>query len=298
MYRRLQAATTLHETNVVELLKRGFAQEEIQGRGYTTLPLAGRWKIVRQCSLGSINGLVGVPGFYFASKSGTDPHWAIAGSPGLLIPCLAPNGQIRAYRIRPDNPGEKGGKYRWLSSAGRSYGTSSGVHCHVARPLSGTASEDEIWIVEGELKADLSAQRLGAVVISIPGVTLWSRALADLAELLKDSGRVVVALDSDWRQNRLVHEAVWCLAQACPALGHEVEVALWDQQWKGLDDLLVTGQRPDLHPPNVLSEPKWPIKVSSRRLAEVSGRNPIETLRLTEMRQQIPSILAQKDASW
>jgi hypothetical protein len=65
------------------------------------------------------------------------------------------------------------------------------------------------------------------VVLSIPGVGLWAKAIAKLAEPLPAGGRVVVALDSDWRQQPQVHGSLWCLGQCCEALGYKVEVALW-----------------------------------------------------------------------
>jgi hypothetical protein len=295
VYRRLQVASCLQERHAAALLQRGYTPEEIQQRGYRTLPLAGRWKIAKQCHNGTPNDLVGVPGFFVATNNaGTDSYWSLAGLPGLLIPCLAPNGEIRAFRIRPDDRGRDGGKYRWLSSAHRSCGAGSGVHCHVARPLSGNVLDDAIWIVEGEIKADLSAERLGAVALGIPGVSLWSRALADLAELLPQGGRVVMALDSDLQENPAVHEAMWCLAQAAQALGYRGEIALWNPQWNGLDDLLVTGQKPELHPPNHLPEPKWPIKLSSRILAEVPPRTRTDARELAEMRHRLREILAEK----
>ena len=46
----------------------------------------------------------------------------------------------------------------------------------MARPLSGERQPGTVWIVEGELKADLSSERLWAVVLSIPGVSVWRKA--------------------------------------------------------------------------------------------------------------------------
>ena len=201
-----------------------------------------------------------------------------------------PNGWIRGYQIRPGDP-RKGGKYRWLSSANRPGGTSSGVNCHVARPLSGAVGDEAVWITEGIFKADLAAERLGANVVSIPGVGCWRQAMPDLAELLPHGGDVVVAMDSDWRENAAVHEAAWCLAQVCAAIGYGVEVALWEPTHKGLDDLLTAGMRPRRTGPAAVPAPAWVPKVSSRRLAEITATAGMaaETVTLAEMRARLPA---------
>jgi hypothetical protein len=208
-----------------------------------------------------------------------------------VLRVLAPDGQVRGLRIRPDDQGD-GGKYRWLSSNGRDGGTGSGAHCHVARPL-GAARPGEVWVTEGEIKADLAAERLGAVVLSVPGVDLWQRALPDLAELLPGGGRVVVALDADWRDKPPVHRAVWSLLLACGAIGYDAEVALWDlNHGKGLDDLLTAGRNPALHPPTDIPPPAWGLKVSSRIVCETrepTGRD--HPIPLAEARRRLAAAM-------
>jgi hypothetical protein len=297
-YRSLQTATTLSEKHRLALLNRGYSQEEIASRGYRTLPFENRWKLARQCCNGNATDLAHVPGFFVGTSRTGHSYWSIAGSPGLLIPCRSPDGRIRAFRIRPDDPRGDGGKYRWFSSGNKHSGTGSGVHCHVAWPLSGELRDRAIWISEGEIKADLSAERLGAVVLSIPGVGNWARALADLCELLPGGGRVVVALDSDWQSKAAVHQAIWCLRQACSAFGYGVQVALWNTTHKGLDDLLTAGLSPELHPLNDLPEPTWPLKVSSRILGDVPVREPPAAVELATMRTRITDLLAGAYLSW
>jgi hypothetical protein len=292
VYRQLLAQTILSDKHKSELLQRGYSRAEILARGYRTLPLAGRGKLAESCSNGSPNGLVGVPGFW-VRMDGHRHFWTLAGSPGLLIPCRAPNGQIRAFRIRPDECGEGGGKYRWLSSTDKPGGTGSGTWCHVAKPVGDAISDESLWIVEGEIKADIVSARLGVIVLSIPGVGSWSKALPDLLELRPNGGSVVVALDADWSDKPQVHDAFWKLSQSCLALNYEVKIALWSSQWKGLDDLIVTGQRPDLHPPKVLPEPTWQMKISSRLLTEVPARKHLGKTSLTEMRNRLVLILAE-----
>jgi hypothetical protein len=276
----------------MDLLGRGFTRDEIHRRGYGSLRQAGRTRLASQCHNGCPERLVGVPGFYIAGENARDGKvWSIAGRVGLLIPCRDPRGRIRGCRIRPDDPGEDGGKYRWLSSGHKPGGTGSGTHCHVARPLSGATRDPAIWITEGEIKADVASERLGAAVLSIPGVDLWPRALADLVELLPDGGAVVVALDADWRDKRPVHAAVWGLALACEALGYATEVALWDLSHKGLDDLLTAGRCPQKTARAEVPEPQWTLKESSRIVAEASAGTEPACMTLARMREALAGIL-------
>src|SRR5262249_36114584 len=138
----------------------------------------------------------------------------------------------------------------------------------IARPVLGRVDDDALWIVEGEIKADLSAERLRAVVVSIPGVSLWARALQDLAILSPRGRRIVVAMDADWQRNPQVHQAIWCLARCGESLGYRVEIALWNLTHKGLDDLLTAGLRPERKPPTAILAPTWTPRVSSRILAD------------------------------
>lgn len=243
-----------------DLADRGFAAADVERLGYGSISGDEPADLLRKLSR-SLD-VAAVPGFHL--KPGAyGQYWTVTAPPGVLIPCVAPDGLIRGIRVRPDETGD-GGKYRWLSSKGRPGGASSGVHCHVARPAA--AVSGTVWVTEGEIKADLSAARLGAVVLSIPGVSSWATALPDLAALLPRDGRVVVALDMDWKSKLQVHAAAWDLSAACTARGYAVEVATWDEKYKGLDDALVAGARPDRSPPSILPEPPWPGRLRSRVL--------------------------------
>jgi hypothetical protein len=121
-------------------------------------------------------------------------------------------------------------------------------------------------------------------VLSVPGVSSWALALADLQELLPDGGRAVVAFDADWREKAPVHEALWNLAQACTALGFTVEIATWDTGSKGLDDLLKTGQRPAMKSPAELPAPEWPLKLRSKGMVDLPPRRATTATNLAEMR--------------
>jgi hypothetical protein len=281
VYRQLQSLTQLRSDHKAALLGRGFSEAEIQARGYRTLPLRGRSRCAREVGAGDPQALVGVPGFYEATNGTGISYKSISGRPGLLIPCRAPDGKIRGLRIRPDD--SCGGKYEWFSSNRKPGGTGSGVHCHVARPL--RVADTCVWIVEGEIKADLAAERLGAVVVSIPGVSAWWSVLADLSELLPATGQVVVALDSDWRDKPPVHHAMWNLATCCRALGYRVEVAQWSVSHKGLDDLLTAGLQPCRR--QEIPLPEWSLKLSSCILATAPSKQTATTMPIPEARSRL-----------
>jgi hypothetical protein len=290
VYRRLVYLLSLSDAHRKQLLARGYSDAEIELRDYRSLGLQGRARLAQEIQAAEL--LDGIPGFYIAgNERGTYP--TLAGSPGLLIPVRAPNKQVRGMRIRPDDAGE-GGKYRWFSSADKLGGTASGSFCHVARPVLRQVEDPTIWITEGEIKADLSAERLGAVVVSIPGVDLWSRALADLAELLPNGGRVVVALDADWREKPRVHHALYSLLMACPGLGYETGAALWDlTSGKGLDNLLIAGHQPEILPPTAIPAPRWEMKLTSRIVCELSMTlSSPPAIALEDLRRRLPLAFA------
>ncbi len=284
-YRRLLARCPLSDQHRADLIRRGIAHERIAG-GYGTLPLKGRSSICRAMEAAGID-LAGIPGFTIKTGDHGD-YWTLAGSPGLLIACRPPSRLIRGLRIKPDGPtaAGKGGKYRWFSSAEMPGGTASGAHCHVAIPAS-DSDPATIWVTEGEIKSEIAADRLGAKIISIPGVGIWPKALADVAELLPDGGRVVVAMDADWATNPAVLSAVWGLVRASRALGYRAEVASWANPFKGLDDALAGGVRPKVSTPDGLPDLDWKLKWQSRILCPCPKRPTPRPITLAAMRARI-----------
>jgi hypothetical protein len=148
-----------------------------------------------------------------------------------------------------------------------------------------------VWATEGEIKSDIAAQRLGVVVVSVPGVASWAAALPDIAELLPGGGRVVVAFDADWPEKPQVHRATWSLALACGALGYEVEVATWESTHKGLDDALVAGARIDRGPPGTIPPPAWTHRLRSAALARAPTRPAPATVPLAALRTALAADL-------
>ena len=212
------------------LQKRGLTDSQINGLNYRSLPLSNRDLLIRKLLARNIQ-LEGVPGFYTNSLG----QWRLAGPSGILIPCINLQGLITGLQIRCDDI--QHGKYRWLSSAAKPNGCSSGVSVHVAQPPE--ADRSEIWVTEGPLKADICSLRLKRLVLAIPGVACWNLATDILQELKLQ--RVIVALDMDKLSNPLVNRYKNLLLRALLKLRIKTFEADWNWQFKGLDDLL-TGE--------------------------------------------------------
>jgi hypothetical protein len=182
--------------------------------------------------------MAGVPGF-FKAYNGT---WRAVSTKGLLIPIRDKSNRIVGLQVRCDDTDTKnhGGKYRWFSSSGYSAGTSPCARVHVARPLQNVPRPGLVWITEGPIKADISAERLGITVFGVPGVSTWRTAL----DLLDSSiERVVVAYDQDMYKNFAVKHNARALCDALMATGRTVAVAMWCGA-NGLDDALISGIKP------------------------------------------------------
>lgn len=234
VYRDLLRLLDLSWDHRHQLRQRGLTDDEIRHHWYKTLPLEDRAALCRE--LLDDHELAGIAGFFIAEDDGT--WWTFAGSPGLVIPVKDTEGRVVALRLRPDSPDQP--KYVWFSSAGRRSGVGSGALCHIARRLR-SVTDSRIWLTEGELKADIASERLGAVVVSIPGVAAWRKALAVLRRLVEPGGAVVVAFDADARTNAAVAEHEADLILALDKAGYQVHRAVWRGAHKGVDDALVAG---------------------------------------------------------
>jgi DNA primase len=237
VYRALLSVLALSEEHTRHLLEvRGMSPEQVKANGYRTLPHGRRMEIARKVA--DMCDPSGVPGFYRLYG-----EWNLAGYPGLLIAVRDWSGRIVGCQIRTFESTESDlPKYLWLSSAGKEGGSRASTRTHV---VYGSKDMRTIWLTEGPLKADVSAPRIGKIVVAIPGVNTLR---PSLAEEMKRRGcrKVVLAFDSDAYSNpnvaRALHKAVDVLSGA----GLEVQVATWPQDHKGLDDLLLAGGKPSL----------------------------------------------------
>lgn len=173
VYRVLLATLLLSSTHWQALHQRGLADVVIFRRQYRTLPLTGRAALAKRIveQVGA-EVCAQVPGFYIAERD-RQRWWSLAGVSGLLIPVRDPEGRIVALKVRADDPGD-GPKYTMISSA-KHGGPSPGAQVHV--PLYDGLRGETIRLTEGELKADVATALSGLLTVSIPGVTMWRKAL-------------------------------------------------------------------------------------------------------------------------
>lgn len=228
VYRGLLEALALEPSHLEALLARGLSGEAVRRAGFRSLPPHGRGRVV-EAVLRRAGEPEGVPGFYRR-----DGRWALAGEPGLLIPVRDVEGRIVGCQIRRERA--EGGRYRWLSSAGRPDGVGSGVPCHVARGGGGR----RVVVTEGPLKSEVVAEKWGVTVVGVAGVNVWRSALPLFYRL--GAREIVVAFDADWRENPLVRRERGRLVGALVRNGYRVWLAEWPAEaGKGLDDVLAAG---------------------------------------------------------
>jgi len=241
VYTALLALCPLSEAHRVLLTGPGHGLDAYQVGRYGTLPVdsTARREIVN--SLITTHGtatLLHVPGFIL-NESG---RIALAPLAGILMPRRDLQGRLTGCMVRSDKP-DADARYLWLSSAGVG-GPSSGSAPHIAQP-SELRDARTVYIVEGIKKADLLAERMGCLVISINGVGTWRAAEEVLDELAtRGVDTCVITLDRDVKPSAVEHveRSGQRLAAAAVARGYAVRIASWDKDLaKGPDDLLLAG---------------------------------------------------------
>jgi len=183
--------------------------------------------------------LLRTPGFIL-NESG---RIALAPLAGILMPRRDLQGRLTGCMVRSDRP-DATPRYLWLSSA-HAGGPSSGTMPHIAQPRE-LRDARTVYIVEGTKKADLLAERMGCLVISINGVGTWRAAEEVLDELAtRGVDTCVIALDRDVKASAVEHveRSRQRLAAAAVARGYATRIASWDKDVaKGPDDLLIAGR--------------------------------------------------------
>jgi len=167
-----------------------------------------------------------VPGFYL--KEG---RWQLAGPVGIAIPVKDIKGRTIGLQVRCDRA--EGSRYKWISSRGFNAGCSPGAPVHTAGNVS---THGEIWITEGPIKADITALKLGYMVLAVPGVGNWPGVVPIIRELRP--ARIIVAFDMDKITNPSVKLHSDALIAYLIRSGIRTFEADWDTQFKGIDDLL------------------------------------------------------------
>jgi len=131
---------------------------------------------------------------------------------------------------------------------------------HVALPTDDRTDGQRwgaVWLTEGILKAEIVAFKLGCVAIGALGTGALKQATLVAAEAArrwhKDANLfnapIILAPDSDARNNLSVAKAFWRAKEILEAQGFSVMFAVWSPQFKGIDDALLAGETPTVVAP-------------------------------------------------
>jgi hypothetical protein len=230
----------LHGRHCEALYKRGLPQSAIESNKYRTLAGGRRWACHALVEAGLEPLFPGVPGFVHVTGNDGRPCWSIAGPPGILIPCRDAQGRIVALMVRADEPGDDGGKYKFVSSRGKKHG-GPGPGAPIHNPLF-SGDKKRSRVTEGWLKADILTARTGTFTLGLPGAKAPRQLVALLRELAVET--VVIAFDSDCHRKPEVAGALAKLVDLLRAENFAVELETWDEaDGKGLDDVWAAGKQ-------------------------------------------------------
>lgn len=249
VYNTLLRCLDLKKEHYYHLLGRGFSEELIRIKGYKSLSSSEDLAELAE-KVASTTSVADIPGFY--QKDG---RWMLVEDNGLLIPCRNFEGKIWGIQIRTDDR-SKGRKYCWLSSVGRENGTKATAVYHVAVPTKLVNTKNvpkRVWITEGPLKSDYSAEKMGEIFICVPSVNTWKRTRIVEELKRKKIQEAIICYDADAATNIYVAEAAYQLYKALRSKGIQVQFAWWEiEKGKGIDDLLKNGCCP-----NIVSFENW-----------------------------------------
>jgi Domain of unknown function (DUF3854) len=242
VYRALldHPALALTAPNRADLVRRGFPADEIDRRGYRSMPARRREEIAHELAgRFGVDVLLHVPGFFRNNRE----QLSIACLPGLLIPVRDARGRIAALMVRPNEKLDTGGKYLFISSKNRG-GPGPEATAHV--PLGIEGPVETVRLTEGQLKADLATALSGMPTAGAPGVGNWRCTLPVLKEL--GARTVRLAFDADWRRKpKDVARPLLECGRALVAAGFALELELWDEALgKGVDDVMAAGKVPEV----------------------------------------------------
>jgi hypothetical protein len=162
---------------------------------------------------------------------------------------------------------KKGNRYFWLSSANKHKGTGVGnpAPVHVAIPSDELATwtrgtlrkAKTVWVSEGALKCDIAVDLvkkfyspeelddIGTTFLALPGVNAYRLAFPILQEMGVTT--VNLAYDMDAARNPHVQKAMIEFIKELKAQNISVRLALWNDKYKGIDDLMLSHQLPQFH---------------------------------------------------
>ena len=239
VYKALLGRLTLNAHHINNLLNRGLTEAVIWAGLYKSHPGPGRRELARRLFERFGDKLLSVPGFAWTGDK-TRRVLTINGLEGTLVPVRNLEGLIVALKIRRDGEGS-GPKYTFLTGA-KSGGVSPGAPPHA--PLGTPLGAETVRITEGELKADGAFLLSGLPTLSFPGANSWHAVLP----MLKAMGCKIVrvAFDSDAKEKKQVAFHLRACVRGLRQHGFVVELERWDVAYKGIDDLLHAGGKPEV----------------------------------------------------
>jgi Domain of unknown function (DUF3854) len=261
-YQALLGSLTLSRAHRDNLRRRGLPDDEIDHRGYRSHPVSGRGQVARRLiEHFGVEVCSRVPGISVRTQDGRR-WWSLAGAAGLLVPIRGMDGRITAMMVRRDGA-DADLKYSFISSA-RHGGPEPLVGVHV--PLHGWDPGGTVRLTEGALKSDVTTCLDGTLTLGLSAdVASWRQSLPMFLAMKVKT--VMVAFDSDAGHNAHVARALSQAVRSLQASGFRVALEVWDEEFKGLDDLLAAGHRPEVLEGPAMRE--W-IRTAMRSAARVT----------------------------
>jgi len=238
VYGDLLHCLPLHDEHLLWLEKRGIDRNWALTHGYRStvdIVRVGKYEFAELDSdrfrplLKHKQVLWGCPGF-----SDIDNGRIGLRSQAILIPCRDRYGRIQAIKQRLLDG--KGPRMRWLASSGKV------VPAVVNKPhypvgVGYPNKWQELWITEGERKADCNWINTGNPTIGVTGTGCWRHTIDTLAGSLVTNGTIVLAFDKDDAGVAASNKVVAELRDKQVI----IKVANWSGE-KGIDDAVVKGK--------------------------------------------------------
>ena len=177
-----------------------------------------------------------IPGFFYKENQLT---YKIV--PSILIPNYDIYGRIISITIKPLNSNLS--KYYYFSSKDKDGGRGAinNISCYLGE------KRNKIFLTEGQKKAFVFNQMFNISSFSISGVTNYHQFFerSFLSFLRKNKvNDVIIGFDSDYKMNPSVKKCLMKTASNFEFLGFNVYILDWDVKYKGIDDLLLSGNKP------------------------------------------------------
>ena len=192
---------------------------------------------------------VRIPGFYMDE----DGVMKCVSNEGYMIPVLNRKGLISCIQIRHFEGDVKEKKYTYLSSKYKNLGVGvsgcENVH-YAGFSFTEEATPRCVNLTEGCLKADVASFLSGRAFIAIMGVNNTSQ-LSDELRYLKEHGteEINICLDMDYRDKPQVAKALENIKRIIESCGLKYNMLVWPEEYKGIDDYLLSRKKDDRHNP-------------------------------------------------